>query len=55
MTLRTEVAMVKTIAAGTPVSYGHHYTAPADTPWPPSPSATPTAGPGDWASAVEKC
>ena len=31
MTLRTEVAMVKTIAAGTPVSYGHHYTAPADT------------------------
>ena len=31
MTLRTEVSMVKTIAAGTPVSYGHHYTAPADT------------------------
>ena len=31
MTLRTEVAMVKTIAAGTPVSYGHHYTTPADT------------------------
>ena len=31
MTLRTEVAMVKTIAAGTPVSYGHHFTAPADT------------------------
>ena len=31
MTLRTEVAMVKTIAAGTPVSYGHHYTSPADT------------------------
>ncbi len=31
MTLRTEVAMVKNIAAGTPVSYGHHYTAPADT------------------------
>ncbi len=31
MTLRTEVAMVKTITAGTPVSYGHHYTAPADT------------------------
>ena len=31
MTLRTEVTMVKTIAAGTPVSYGHHYTAPADT------------------------
>ena len=31
MTLRTEVAMVKAIAAGTPVSYGHHYTAPADT------------------------
>lgn len=31
MTLRTEVAMVKTIAAGTSVSYGHHYTAPADT------------------------
>lgn len=31
MTLRTEVSMVKTIAAGTPVSYGHRYTAPADT------------------------
>ena len=31
MTLRTEVSMVKTIAAGTPVSYGHHYTTPADT------------------------
>ena len=31
MTLRTEVSMVKTIAAGTPVSYGHHYTAAADT------------------------
>ncbi|WP_419924602.1 alanine racemase [Candidatus Poriferisocius sp.] len=31
MTLRTEVSMVKTIAAGTPVSYGHHYTAPAET------------------------
>lgn len=31
MTLRTEVAMVKTIATGTPVSYGHHYTTPADT------------------------
>ena len=31
MTLTTEVAMVKTIAAGTPVSYGHHYEAPADT------------------------
>ncbi|WP_420639366.1 alanine racemase [Candidatus Poriferisocius sp.] len=31
MTVRTEVAMVKTIAAGTPVSYGHHYRAPADT------------------------
>ena len=31
MTLRTEVAMVKTITAGTPVSYGHHYTASADT------------------------
>ena len=31
MTLRTEVAMVKTVIKGTPVSYGHHYTAPADT------------------------
>ncbi|MCY3911559.1 MAG: alanine racemase [bacterium] len=31
MTVRTEVAMVKTIAAGTPVSYGHHYFAPSDT------------------------
>jgi len=31
MTLRTEVAMVKAVAAGTPVSYGHHYTTPADT------------------------
>ena len=31
MTLTTEVSMVKTIAAGTPVSYGHHYTAPAAT------------------------
>ncbi|WP_419918646.1 alanine racemase [Candidatus Poriferisocius sp.] len=31
MTIRSEVAMVKTIAAGTPVSYGHHYTAPSDT------------------------
>ena len=31
MTLRTEVSMVKTVTAGTPVSYGHHYTAPADT------------------------
>ena len=31
MTVRTEVAMVKTIAAGTPVSYGHHYTAPGET------------------------
>lgn len=31
MTVRTEVSMVKTIAAGTPVSYGHHYSAPSDT------------------------
>ncbi len=31
MTVRTEVSMVKTIAAGTPVSYGHHYYAPSDT------------------------
>ncbi len=31
MTIRSEVAMVKTIAAGTPVSYGHHYTAATDT------------------------
>ena len=31
MTLRTEVSMVKTITAGTPVSYGHHYHAPSDT------------------------
>ena len=31
MTVRTEVSMVKAIAAGTPVSYGHHYYAPADT------------------------
>lgn len=31
MTVRTEVSMVKTIAAGTPVSYGHHYHAPTDT------------------------
>ena len=31
MPLRTEVSMVKTITAGTPVSYGHHYHAPSDT------------------------
>ena len=31
MTVRTEVAMVKTFAAGTPVSYGHHFHAPCDT------------------------
>lgn len=31
MTVRSEVSMVKTIAAGTPVSYGHHYTAPVET------------------------
>ncbi len=31
MTVRSEVAMVKRIAAGTPVSYGHRYRAPQDT------------------------
>ena len=31
MTIRTEVAMVKNVAAGTPVSYGHHYVTPART------------------------
>jgi len=31
MTVRTEVSLVKNIAAGTPVSYGHRYRAPCDT------------------------
>ncbi len=31
MTVRSEVAMVKAVAAGTPVSYGHHFTTSTET------------------------